>query len=64
MKGKKKGNTIVLEAEPPIPDGTEVQVVIPDEWEAQRQSLLSVGCYPDFGKDIEEAQKSWNPGEF
>ncbi len=64
MKGKKKGNVILLEAEPEIPDGTVVDVILPDEWEAQRQSLLSVGCHPDFGKEIEKAQQEWNPPQF
>jgi hypothetical protein len=64
MKGVKKGQTVVLEREPDIPDGTEVEVVLPAEWEAQRKSLLSVGYHPDFGRDIEEARKEWNPQTF
>lgn len=64
MKGKKMGQTIVLEAEPPIPDGTEVDVVLPTEWEAQRASLLSVGCHPDFGQEIDKAQQGWGPAQF
>lgn len=64
MKGVKKGQTILLEHEPDVPDGTEVDVVLPTEWEAQRNSLLSVGYHPEFGRDIEEAQQAWKPPEF
>lgn len=64
MKGKKKGNTIVLDVEPQIPDGTVVDVILPDEWEAQRKSLLSVGCHPEFGIEIEKARTEWKPPQF
>jgi hypothetical protein len=64
MKGVKKGLTILLDCEPDVPDGTEVDIVLPTEWEAQRRSLLSVGHHPDFGRDIEEAQQEWKPPQF
>ncbi len=64
MKGIKKGQTIVLEKEPDVPDGTEVDVFLPTEWEAQRASLLNVEHLPDFGQDIEQSQKTWQPPEF
>lgn len=64
MKGRKKGHTIVLDEEPQVPDGTEVDVVLPEEWEAQRELLRSIGYHPEFGEDVEEAQKSWNPERF
>ncbi len=64
MKGRKKGNTIVLEVEPRVPDGTVVDVILPDEWEAQRDSLLSVGCHPDFGAEIEKVREEWKPPQF
>jgi hypothetical protein len=64
VKGVKKGQTIVLDQEPDVPDGTEVDIVLPSEWEAQRNSLLSVGYHPNFGHDIEEAQQAWKPQEF
>jgi hypothetical protein len=56
MKGIKKGQSILLDREPDVPDGTEVEVILPADWEAQRRSLLSVGYHPDFGRDIEESQ--------
>jgi hypothetical protein len=64
MKGVKKGQAILLEQEPAIPDGTEVDVVLPGDWEAQRRSLLSVGVHPDFGKDIEQVRAQWKPQAF
>lgn len=64
MKGVKKGQAILLDQEPAIPDGTEVDVVLPSDWEAQRKSLLSVGYHPEFGKDIEQAQVQWKPQTF
>ena len=64
MRGVKKGQTILLDCEPDVPDGTEVDIILPTDWEAQRNSLLSVGCHPDFGRDVEEAQRSWKPPEF
>lgn len=64
MKGVKKGQTILLDREPNVPDGTEVDIVLPAEWEAQRKSFLSVGHHPDFGREIEEAQREWKPPEF
>ncbi len=54
----------MLEKEPELPDGTEVDVVLPDEWEAQRNLLRSIGCYPEFGSEVEQAQKSWTPERF
>lgn len=64
MKGVKKGQTILLEAEPDVPDGTEVDVFLPRDWEAQRRSLRNVACLPDFGKDIEKVQQEWKPEKF
>lgn len=64
MKGRKVGQTIVLETEPEIPDGTEVEVVLPTKWEADRDALLSVGHHPDFGEDIERVRQAWNPPSF
>lgn len=64
VKGIKQGQMIVLDREPQVPDGTEVDIVLPTEWELQRRNLLSVGYHPDFGRDIEEAQRAWNPTEF
>jgi len=64
VKGVKKGQTILLDREPAVPDGTEVEIVLPTEWEAQRSSLLSVGYHPEFGRDVEEAQRAWKPPEF
>ena len=64
MNGVKKGHMIVLEAEPDVPDGTEVEILLPQDWEAQRRSLLSVGYLPDFGQDIEKAQQEWKPEKF
>jgi len=51
LKGVKKGQFILLDHEPDVPDGTEVDVVLPADWEAQRKSLLSVGHLPDFGRE-------------
>ena len=64
MKGVKKGAVIVLDTEPMIPDGTEVDIVLPTEWEAQRKSLLSVGYYPDFGTDSDKVRQEWKPEKF
>jgi len=64
MKGVKQGQTIVLSAEPDVPDGTEVEILLPTDWEAQRRSLLSVGYHPEFGREIDEAQREWHPPEF
>ena len=64
MKGVKKGQTILLDREPDVPDGTEVDIVLPADWKKQRESLLSVGYHPEFGRDIEEAQREWKPPGF
>jgi hypothetical protein len=64
MKGKKQGQTILLDTEPEVPDGTEVDVLLPTEWEAQRASLLSVGCCPEFGNEAEQARQEWSPPAF
>ena len=64
MKGIKKGQTILLEKEPDVPDGTEVEVLLPADWDAQRKSLLSVEHLSDFGQDIEQSQKQRQPPEF
>jgi hypothetical protein len=52
MKGKKVGQTIMLEYEPAIPDGTEVDVELPDGCESQRETLLKLASHPDFGPEI------------
>ncbi len=64
LKGRKQRKSIVLDVEPDLPDGTEVQVIVPATWEAERQALLSVGCHPDFGDEIEKAQQEWIPKPF
>ena len=64
MKGIKKGQTILLEKEPDVPDGTEVEVFLPADWDAQKSSLLSVEHLPDFGQDIEKSQRQWQPPGF
>ena len=64
MKGKKVGHTIVLEQEPEVPDGTEVEVILPGEWEGTREVLLGIGVHPDFGAEIDKAQSEWKPEEF
>lgn len=64
MKGVKQGQTVILEVEPMIPDGTEVEVLLPTEWEEQRRSLLSVGYHPEFGRETDEVRLEWNPEKF
>ncbi len=64
MKGIQKGQTILLEKEPDVPDGTEVEVFLPADWDAQKTSLLSVEHLLGFGQDIEQSQKQWQPPEF
>ncbi len=74
MRGRKVGNTIVLDREPGVPDGTEVEVIFPGnglpeglpaaDWAAGRAALLDVGCHPDFGADIGQAQQAWKPERF
>jgi len=64
LKGRKQRNTIVLEVEPDLPDGTEVEVILPVTWEAEHDALLSIGYHPDFGNDIEKARNAWTPPQF
>jgi hypothetical protein len=64
IKGRKQRNTIVLDVEPDLPDGTEVEVIVPSTWEAEHQALLRIGCHPDFGMDVEKARKEWTPERF
>src|SRR5689334_23119967 len=54
MKGIKRGKSVLLNVEPPVKDGTEVEVSIPqtpDEvqelWEEQGRALSSRSVYPN-----------------
>lgn len=65
LKGKKLGKTVVLEEEPPVADGTELDVDIPEtvdvekKLKAQWESLMRVGYNPELADNIERATKEW-----
>ncbi len=71
LKGKKLGKTVLMDIEPPVKDGTELEVCVPldsveiqEWWEAQGQALMNVGHHPDFGENIEKIRAEWDPAQF
>ena len=64
IKGRKHRNTIVLDVEPDLPDGTEVEVIVPASWQAEHEALLRIACLPDFGSEVEKAREEWMPQPF
>lgn len=67
IRGRKQRNTIVLDVEPDVPDGTEVDVIVPATWEAEHDALLTllrIGCHPDFGVEVEKVREEWTPERF
>jgi hypothetical protein len=64
IKGRKQRNTIVLDVEPDLPDGAEVEVIVPATWQSEHEALLRIGCHPDFGTDVEQLRKAWTPQQF
>ena len=64
IRGRKQRKTIVLDVEPDLPDGTEVDVIVPATWEAEHDALLRIGCYPDFGIEVEKVREEWAPQRF
>jgi hypothetical protein len=64
LKGRKQRNTIVLDVEPDLPDGAEVDVIVPATWEAEHEALLRIGHHPDFGVEAEKVRTEWTPQRF
>ncbi len=64
LRGRKQRNTIVLDVEPDLPDGTEVDVIVPATWETEHEALLRIGCHPDFGAEIQKVREAWTPERF
>jgi hypothetical protein len=63
-RGRKQRNTIVLDVEPDVPDGTEVDVIVPATWQADHDALMKIGCHPDFGVEVEKVREEWTPERF
>ena len=70
LRGRKQGRTVLLDVEPPVADGTEVEVRLPrhsdqpGRLQAQYESLMRVGYHPDFGEGLEKIREEWKPEEF
>lgn len=68
FKGTKQGKTVILDIEPPIADGTEVELQLPSSGTghartAQWDALMSA-YDSELADNIEQAMKGWRFQEY